>query len=628
MRGDGAVSVQCNRVGDTMLHTAADYATHGLASVEIVPCGGCAAALNCFPSLTSSVEGCACQCSPGGAGAACLPPGVPLAKPTGDTRGCLRNVAVTESVTFGGEQATLCFEAVVFSGPITATVDLRLMDAFAEELRVTLRQCLLAGGAQLRIKGLDEHTSQLMPGVLVSMENVTATEGTIVLQGTLPPRSRVLLADAALSATVNGSRYAPVTAGAEGKRYGPVLVLDALRLLSSQLVLTRTTLTCGGDACAALLVERDLALDAASSFYMDNCAMNAHHAVMGFLASQLTVAGGSVFALQHNSWRVKRSERPSDAWWCDGVTVAEGSVLQFAGNKFGPSASVLRTGALTLKRGAWLVQRDNDFRVRTVFLVDRVSMEAGSTWSVLRNNFLRAPGGFSGASMWNYFPTSDSAAVEPTVHVTCNYLAGEPLTSYRRIAMQMDMTNYECGACARPAECFPGNTTTASGDGCDCTCAAGGHGDACLPAEVPKALGPRPPLAVAPAEVPCVHGGTVSALPAPTPGVSGLCFVDVHFTSPLAIDLGEFRPTTQTLNITLLRCRLSGLRLTGNSEYAVHMSVTASTVDDGSVVFDGAFGAGSQLRLADSVVDTVGPFGVSLAAEFGTDSSVLLLRST
>ncbi|RNE98118.1 putative dispersed gene family protein 1 (DGF-1), partial [Trypanosoma conorhini] len=58
------------------------------------------------------------------------------------------------------------------------------------------------------------------------------------------------------------------------------------------------------------------------------------------------------------------------------------------------------------------------------------------------------------------------------------------------------------------------------------------------------------------------------------------------------------------------------------------MSVTSSTVDDGSVVLDGAFGAGSQLRLVDSVVDTVGQFGVSLAAEFGTDSSVLLLRST
>ncbi|EKF38983.1 dispersed gene family protein 1 (DGF-1), putative, partial [Trypanosoma cruzi marinkellei] len=39
--------------------------------------------------------------------------------------------------------------------------------------------------------------------------------------------------------------------------------------------------------------------------------------------------------------------------------------------------------------------------------------------------------------------------------------------------------------CAPATSCFPAYTTTASSDGCACTCAEGGHGDACLPVAVP-----------------------------------------------------------------------------------------------------------------------------------------------
>ncbi|RNF03626.1 dispersed protein family protein 1 (DGF-1), partial [Trypanosoma rangeli] len=157
-------------------------------------------------------------------------------------QGCVRGVTLTESMAVGGGQATVCFDSVVFSGPITVTVELGPMDPFAGLLNVTLRHCVLAGGAQLRIVGLDEGRVHLMPRAVVNMTNVTLTEGTIVLQGTLPPKSRVLLADSSLHATVGGSQYVPTTAGYEESRYGPVLVLDGVRLLSSQLVLTRTTL--------------------------------------------------------------------------------------------------------------------------------------------------------------------------------------------------------------------------------------------------------------------------------------------------------------------------------------------------------------------------------------------------
>ncbi|RNF01898.1 putative dispersed gene family protein 1 (DGF-1), partial [Trypanosoma cruzi] len=110
----------------------------------------------------------------------------------------------------------------------------------------TLRHCVLEGGAQLRIGGLSESTAPPMPRALVNMTNVTSVEGTIVLHGAMPPHSSVLLANSTLRATVGGSQYVPTTRGHEGFWYGPALVLDGVRLLSTRFVMTRSTLVCGG----------------------------------------------------------------------------------------------------------------------------------------------------------------------------------------------------------------------------------------------------------------------------------------------------------------------------------------------------------------------------------------------
>ncbi|EKF32100.1 dispersed gene family protein 1 (DGF-1), putative, partial [Trypanosoma cruzi marinkellei] len=272
----GAVSVQCNRAGGRVLQSSGDYRLAGLASVSMVPCDGCAAALACFDALTASFSDCVCSCRAGGVGETCLPFDVPPARAGGGgggAQGCVGGVTLTESVTVGGGRATACFESVVFSGRITVTVDLRSMDLFADALNVTLRHCVLAGGAQLRIGGLSESMARLMPHALVNMTNVTSLEGTIVLHGAMPPHSSVLLANSTLRATVGGSQYVPTTPGHAGFRYGPALVLDGVWLLSTRFVMTRSTLVCGGSSCAAILVERGLVADLSSVFYMDNCAV-------------------------------------------------------------------------------------------------------------------------------------------------------------------------------------------------------------------------------------------------------------------------------------------------------------------------------------------------------------------
>ncbi|EKF26359.1 dispersed gene family protein 1 (DGF-1), putative, partial [Trypanosoma cruzi marinkellei] len=167
----GVVSVQCNRAGGRVLQSSGDYRLAGLSSVSVVPCDGCAAALACFDALTASFSDCVCSCRAGGVGDACLPFDVPPARAGGGggAGDCVSGVTLTESVRIGGGRATACFDSVVFSGPITVAVDLRSMDAFADALNVTLRHCVLAGGAQLRIGGLSESTALPMPHVLVNM---------------------------------------------------------------------------------------------------------------------------------------------------------------------------------------------------------------------------------------------------------------------------------------------------------------------------------------------------------------------------------------------------------------------------------------------------------------------------
>ncbi|ESS61101.1 putative dispersed protein family protein 1 (DGF-1) [Trypanosoma cruzi Dm28c] len=116
----------------------------------------------------------------------------------------------------------------------------------------------------------------------------------------MPPNSSVLLANSTLRATVGGSQYVPTTRGHARSRYGPALVLDGVRLLSTRFVMTRSTLVCGGGSCAAILVERGLGSNLSSVFYMDNCVVMSQTHVMYALASDLRVAGGSVFSIQNS----------------------------------------------------------------------------------------------------------------------------------------------------------------------------------------------------------------------------------------------------------------------------------------------------------------------------------------
>ncbi|EKF31038.1 dispersed gene family protein 1 (DGF-1), putative, partial [Trypanosoma cruzi marinkellei] len=245
------------------------------------------------------------------------------------------------------------------------------MDAFADALNVTLRHCVLAGVAQLRIGGLSESMARLVPHVLVNMTNVTSLEGTVLLHGAMPLNSSVLLANSTLRATVGGSQYVPTTPGHAGFRYGPVLVLDGVRLLSTRFVMTRSTLVCGEGSCAAILVERGLGVNLSSVFYMDNCAVSSRAYVVYAFASDLRVSGGSVFSIQHSSWSAPSTVYYEGACVFEDVAVEGGSVLQVVSSTFRLGFAMLMANTLTVTGGSWLVHRNNEFRTAYVVYVEK-----------------------------------------------------------------------------------------------------------------------------------------------------------------------------------------------------------------------------------------------------------------
>ncbi|EAN98218.1 dispersed gene family protein 1 (DGF-1), putative [Trypanosoma cruzi] len=624
----GVVSVQCNRAGGRVLLSSGDYRMAGLPSVSVVPCDGCAAALACFDALTASFSDCVCSCRAGGVGEACLPFDVPPARAGGGggaAEGCVSGVTLTESVTVGGWRATACFDSVVFSGPIIVAVDLRSMDAFADALNVTLRHCVLAGGAQLRIGGLSESTARLMPQAFVNMTNVTSLEGTIVLHGAMPQHSSVLLANSTLRATVGGSQYVPTTIGHERFRYGPALVLDGVRLLSTRFVMTRSTLVCGGGLCAAILVEHCFVANLSSVFYMDNCVVISRTHVMHALASELRVSGGSVFSVQNSSWSAPSTGYYKGACMFRDVVVAGGSVLQVVSSEFRLGFAMLIANTLTVTGGSWLVHRDNEFRTAYVVYVaneNGVAFRDRSVWSMLHNSFTYGSYSSTIAYMTSkWLPASDS---RPTIYGVCNELRGSPVTDYQEeLNIGTPVTSLDCGACTVDAVCFAARTSSIRG--CECVCAAGGYGDTCLPAAVPDGLGPLPLPDANDTEVRCVHGGIISSVDDPDPGVRGLCFVNVTFTAAIVLDLWGFDASQRTLNITLLQCVLMGLSIKGSGA-RVHVSVTSSLLDSGALEFRGDFGLSSLILVAGSTLVTTSSHAIAfLDFSFGANSTLLLL---
>ncbi|EKG04379.1 dispersed gene family protein 1 (DGF-1), putative, partial [Trypanosoma cruzi] len=286
---------------------------------------------------------------------------------------------------------------------------------------------------------------------------------------------------------------------------------------------------------------------------------------------------------------------------------------------------MLIANTLTVTGGSWLVHRDNEFRTAYVVYVvneNGVLFCDRSVWSILHNNFTYGSYSSTIANMTsNWLPPSDA---RPIIYGVCNEARGSLVTNYQDdLNIGAPVTVLDCGACTMDAVCFAARTSSISG--CECVCAAGGYGGMCLPAAVPDGLGPHSLPDAKDTEVRCVHGGSISSVDDPDPGVRGLCLVNVTFTAAIVLDLSYFDAPQQTLNITLLQCVLMGLLIKGSGA-RVHVNVTSLMLDSGALEFEGDFDASSQMLVAGSTLVTKSVHAVAFyLPSLGANSTLLLL---
>ncbi|EKF33782.1 dispersed gene family protein 1 (DGF-1), putative, partial [Trypanosoma cruzi marinkellei] len=224
--------------------------------------------------------------------------------------------------------------------------------------------------------------------------------------------------------------------------------------------MTRSTLVCGGGSCAAILVERSLGASLSSVFYMDNCVVRSRAQVMHGLASDLRVAGGSVFSIQNSSWSTPIVKFRGGACVFRGVSVSGGSVLQIVSNTFRLSFAMLMAATLSVTGGSWLVHRNNEFRTAYVVYVAKengVAFRDRSVWSILYNSLMYGSYSSYDAHMTNdWSQPSDSS---PIIYGVCNEARGSPVTRYQDdLNIESPVTVLECGVCIVDAVCFAART--------------------------------------------------------------------------------------------------------------------------------------------------------------------------
>ncbi|EKG08074.1 dispersed gene family protein 1 (DGF-1), putative, partial [Trypanosoma cruzi] len=148
----------------------------------------------------------------------------------------------------------------------------------------------------------------------------------------------------------------------------------------------------------------------------------------------------------------------------------------------------------------------------------------------------------------------------------CLTVAGREVTTAAELELS-GITNVTtvaaCGECTKDGDCFAPLTTAVIG--CKCQCAAGGHGDLCVPAPVPA--GPPPPLtpttptATTTTPPPPAVGECISDMVYPEVaqsvggGLSWLCYRNVTFSGggmSLTVLIGAM--TGDVANVTFDGC--------------------------------------------------------------------------
>ncbi|RNC38749.1 dispersed gene family protein 1 (DGF-1), partial [Trypanosoma cruzi] len=246
-----------------------------------------------------------------------------------------------------------------------------------------------------------------------------------------------------------------------------------------------------------------------------------------------------------------------------------------------------------------------------------------STVSVSGNRFISSTG--MSKILWIF--TGPRDLTNGAIVAACNTVNGEGEAKYS-IPSVYNATILTCSdQCALAASCFPAYTTTASSDGCTCTCAEGGHGDACLPVAAPE------PPSTDGADL-CVRDVRVDVGVSAGLGTSVVCYVGVTFAADVVVDVDLMSGSVR--NVTLSNCTLVG----GASLYVVgwlsdppagqRADVLISGLESrsgGGVVVANRYPPGSRVTVVDSVLIAEKRVAYRGAYGLGAASACLVLHS-
>ncbi|EAN80956.1 dispersed gene family protein 1 (DGF-1), putative, partial [Trypanosoma cruzi] len=246
-----------------------------------------------------------------------------------------------------------------------------------------------------------------------------------------------------------------------------------------------------------------------------------------------------------------------------------------------------------------------------------------STVSVSGNQFISS----TGAPTVLQIPKRPRDITNGAIVAACNTVNGEEGVKYI-IPSVYNASILTCSdPCALAAWCFPAYTTTASSDGCACTCAEGGHGDACLPVAVPE------PPSTDGADL-CVRDVRADVEVSAGLGTSVACYVGVTFAADVVVDVESMSGSVR--NVTLANCTFVG----GASLYVLgwlsdppageRTDVLISGLESrsgGGVVVANRFPPGSRVTVVDSVLIAEKHVAYRGAYGLGDASACLVLHN-
>ncbi|RNC46066.1 dispersed gene family protein 1 (DGF-1), partial [Trypanosoma cruzi] len=309
-----------------------------------------------------------------------------------------------------------------------------------------------------------------------------------------------------------------------------------------------------------------------------------------FYVYRLSVSDHSVFALLNNTM----SSGTSLLYQHHRFSVSEHSVLRVVGNSGIVACAIYAEDLWTVQRSSWLDWRDNSVGVGAMFHESEFASFAIDGSSVVT---LTGCGmGSTGLSR----PLLSQAEAGYGFIAGCLTVAGRVLTTTGELELNgitKVTTVTACGDCTKDGDCFAPLTTAVID--CKCQCAAGGHGEVCVPAPVPAGP-PPPPSPLLPPPPPI--GECISDMVYPEVaqavggGLSWLCYRNVTFSGGgmgLTVLIGGMKG--DVANVTFDGCTWRDgavLLLLGNAYAAVgslNIVVTGNTFSDALLSPEGGF---------------------------------------